>query len=465
MLIMSTKRYTFNLLLLGFFTCLLLSLHSAEYTVGWRGNGTGHYETANSPTSWSKSKNIIWQTPLATFSNSLPIILNNRLYVGAERDKLVCLDTITGKIIWEKSNAETEILSPAQRAEQAKTISRLQPVKAKKKLVDHEYNQAQRAYRKDRTNKELGKKVRKLKKEQRMLTKQLAPLLQFLPKTHRVTGYSTPTPVTDGKNIYTCYGTGMAAAYTPAGKRLWLRVIEKPIARWGFSTSPVFADGKFIVAYQHIIALDPLTGKELWRVPSKYHWGSLLKTSIDGKTVIITPNGEIIRAADGMLLSKSLPALAYNSAMIYNQVVYTYDKNRARAHRLPDKAEAGAKAKLLWEVPISSNRYYSSPVTDGKTVYCITRAGILTALDIKTGKKIFERKIKLGRGTNYPSPTIAGNRLLVSSDNGKTVVLKLDANGTEITENSLSPFRSSPVFVGNRMYIRTLDAVYCIGKK
>jgi len=438
---------------------------AVEQKAAWRGNGTGSFPNAKPAVEWSSTKNVIWKTPMEKFSNSQPIMLNGKLYVGEEIDKLVCIDAKSGKIIWSKSNPESEILTAAQQAERVKIVKKLQPIVEKKKTFMRDYWKIRKKYRKDRKNKELGKKVRAMRKKQREFDKKLAPLSELNPKCHKVTGYSSPTPVTDGKNIYTCFGTGMAAAYTPDGKRLWLKAIEKPNNQWGYCSSPAFAAGKVIYAYKHIIALDPKNGKEIWRVKSKYRWGSPQVSSIGGKEIVLTPNGEIIRAEDGVLLSKSLPSLEYNSPMIHDAIVYTYNKNKARAHRLPEKATKGAKAKLLWEVPITSDRYYGSPVTNGKIVYCITRAGKLTALDVKTGKKLFERKIKLGKGTNYPSPTIAGNILLISNDNGRTAVLKLDAAGSNIRENSLSPFRSSPLFIGDRMYLRTLDGMYCIGKK
>jgi outer membrane protein assembly factor BamB len=451
--------------LIALITAVPLLTSATDYKAGWRLNGNGNYADTNPVLEWSTQKNIIWKTPLKEFSNSTPVMLNGKLYVGEETDKLICLDAKSGKILWSKSNSELEILTKKDQAERIRITKQLQPIVAEKKAFMREYGKLRRAYRKNRKNKELGKKVRAMRKKQREFDKKLAPLVSFNPKSHKVNGYSSPSPVTDGKNIYTCYGTGMAAAYTPEGKRLWLKAIEKPTNVWGFCSSPAFAAGKVIFAYKHIIALDPLTGKEIWRVPSKYRWGSPLVATIAGKEVIITPNGEIIRAEDGMLLSKSLPSLEYNSAMIHKGIVYTYNKNKARAQRLPAKAEKGAKPELLWEVPITSDRYYGSPVTDGKTVYCITRAGKLTALDIKTGKKLFERKMKLGKGTNYPSPTIAGNTLFVSNDNGKTAALKLDVKGSDIGENSLPPFRSCPIFSGNRMYVRTLNGMYCIGKK
>jgi hypothetical protein len=74
-----------------------------------------------------------------------------------------------------------------------------------------------------------------------------------------------------------------------------------------------------------------------------------------------------------------------------------------------------------------------------------------------------ETKLELG-GTFYPSVTLAGHTLFVSSDKGVTAVFDLDESGKEVARNGLEPFRSSPVFDGHRLYIRSLAGVYCIGR-
>ncbi len=434
---------------------------AADKNGGWRTNG--YYPDAVPVLSWSTGKNVIWKTPIASFSNSLPLILNGRIYVGAEKNKLVCLDAGNGRILWERASSEDELLTSAQKMERAATIKKLKPFEAEKKQIDREFGKARKEYRKDRKNKELRKKMNELRKQSKALGQKLAPLNKYMPKCDKVTGYTTPSPVTDGKNIYVCYGTGIAAAYTPEGKRLWMIVTEKPTHGWGYSASPVFAGGKFIISYKHLSGLDPKTGKVVWQVPTKYHWGSPVSVKIAGKDVLVTPNGELVRAADGVVLSKTLPALEFNSPAVLDGIVYIFDKDKAAAYRLPVKAEAGAKAEKIWESPIMKERYYASPVTDGKIVYGIIRYGKMTALDARTGKKLFERKIDLGKGQNYPSPTIAGNTLFVSIDNGTTAVMKLDAAGTQTGENKLTEFRSCPIFIGKRMYLRSLDGMYCIG--
>lgn len=458
---MCFKKYTLLSLFAAFLTCNAVNAQIK----GWRGDGTGRYPDAKPVKSWQVNDNVVWKTSLNEFSNSTPILVNGKLYVCKEKTNLLCLDAKTGKLLWERSCSEDEILTPEQKAEREATIKSLQPVVKEKKKLDAEFRKVNNAYRKNRKDKELRKQVNELRKQQRELEKKLAPLNEIMPETHKVDGYSSPTPVTDGKNIYVCFATGLAAAFTPDGKRLWLKVIEKPTHRWGFCSSPAIADGKLILNYATVRALEPETGKVLWEVKSKQQWGSPQIAKIDGKDVVLTPNGELIRAADGVVLSKDFPALEYNSAMIYDGIVYTYNKNKAKAQKLPEKAEKDAKVETLWEVSIPSDRYYASPLFDGKNLHCVTKAGVYTALDAKTGKEAYQEKLKLGKGTYYPSPVLAGDMLLISIDNGRSKAYKVGEKIEPVLESALTPYRSCPIFDGNRMYVRTLDGMYCIGTK
>jgi hypothetical protein len=67
-------------------------------------------------------------------------------------------------------------------------------------------------------------------------------------------------------------------------------------------------------------------------------------------------------------------------------------------------------------------------------------------------------------GTTYPSIALAGERLFVSSDTGKTIVLELGKELKQVAANTLEPFRSTPVFEGARMYVRTTNHLICIGQ-
>ena len=92
------------------------------------------------------------------------------------------------------------------------------------------------------------------------------------------------------------------------------------------------------------------------------------------------------------------------------------------------------------------------------------RARLFSVLDAKTGKIIYEKKLDQLKATTYPSPVLAGNYVLLSDEKGTTIVLEAGREYKETAVNVLEPFRSSPIFIGNRMYVRTLKSLYCIGK-
>ena len=83
---------------------------------------------------------------------------------------------------------------------------------------------------------------------------------------------------------------------------------------------------------------------------------------------------------------------------------------------------------------------------------------MFSVVDAKDGKVVYSKKLDIGKGggTVYPSIVVAGAKVYVSSDNGTTVVLKPGRAYEELARNQLDGFRSTPVFVGNRMFKSTV---------
>ena len=119
---------------------------------------------------------------------------------------------------------------------------------------------------------------------------------------------------------------------------------------------------------------------------------------------------------------------------------------------------------MLWQTEQEKDRYYASPLVHNGLIYAITQKSVFSVIDGKDGSVIRQKKLELGDGTVYPSITLAGEYLFVSNDNGQTLVLKPGAEYKEIAINKIEGFRSSPVFVGNRLYVRGLQHLYCIGQ-
>ena len=107
------------------------------------------------------------------------------------------------------------------------------------------------------------------------------------PKTHKVCGYSSMTPVSDGKNVYVVSGYGTVAAFDLDGKQIWLKQIDPPKHKWGTSASPLIADGKLIVHISpNVTALNLSDGSEVWKSDSKGTWGTPDVLNIGGEDAI-----------------------------------------------------------------------------------------------------------------------------------------------------------------------------------
>ena len=104
---------------------------------------------------------------------------------------------------------------------------------------------------------------------------------------------------------------------------------------------------------------------------------------------------------------------------------------------------------------MEKNRYYSSPLVHEEIVYLVTRDYDFQALDIKTGKVIFNEKLRGMPGTAYPSLTLVGDSIFLGSEEGKTLFLKPGKTFQKLAETEASPYRSTPIFDGNTCYLRT----------
>src|SRR3954453_10068051 len=71
--------------------------------VGWRGDGSGQYPSADPPTKWSAKENIIWKAEVGMGTSS-PVLVGQRLFITAEPNLLICLDAGTGKELWRKAH-------------------------------------------------------------------------------------------------------------------------------------------------------------------------------------------------------------------------------------------------------------------------------------------------------------------------------------------------------------------------
>ena len=492
-------------------------LPTAERPVGWRGDGTGRYPGATPPLTWERkrsdggyeTKGILWMTPLPHNGVSTPIVVGQRVFLATEHTDLVCLDKASGRILWIRSNPEFEGLPEEERNADpayAEKLAPLAPQLLKANADAAEELNAQQAGAMTSPARQPGPALAK----KRALEKQIwdGQLAIYKKEEYRrygpqnVFGYAGTTPVSDGKNVFAFFPTGVSVCYDLAGNRKWIAFGHGNGAEHGNFASPVLCQNQFIVWAHELRSYDATTGKLLWTNPCQPRntYGSTFRFQSGGDWVVASQNGVFVRIRDGKLIWNKPNAFAFDDAVptpiVERGVIYAHggykDEVGFKAYKIPASTDSGSVTPALtmksdWaESEMSSKKnfgqsYTASPLCVDGLTYRITEGGGLIVNDGATGETIYRKVLPMKAKTEYwnwggasASPTLAGKHIYLMDNQGTTVVIEPGKDYKQLAQNLIEESRdgkdqvqnlASPVFDGARMYYRTPGYLYCIGAK
>ena len=217
---------------------------AAAEPTGWRAD----YTDATPPTQWSANTNIRWKTPLPSVSRSHPIILDNRLYLCAEPDRLICIDLDDGKVLWTKRDSLNTVLGADEMNRYMDVVLELRGKVQERRSLRQQRDKLKKsmwfARHKEEKLAVMRPKLDKIMAKIAELDEALVPYDTIRPETSKDVGFSSPTPVTDGDRVYAAFGSGVVVAYTPSGKRVWGKMAGPVRTPGGHRASPVLAGGQ-----------------------------------------------------------------------------------------------------------------------------------------------------------------------------------------------------------------------------
>ena len=372
--------------------------------VGWRGDGSGKFLSANPVTGWKPGKNVLWKSAVGP-GHSSPIVVGRRLLITSEPDLLVCLDVETGRELWRKAHKLAAVSDEA--AEKGARHSS-----------------------------------------------------QY--------GDANPTAVSDGKCVWIFLGTGLVACHDLEGRSRWMNWYDlRQTTSYGRTASPLLVADRLLVHFGPLVCLDPATGKVLWRNDdARASYGTPAVTRVGEVDVVVTPKGHIVRVSDGETLAADLGNCMYTSPLVQNRVVYFLDGDMS-AVLLPKKAENRTECKELWSGELTG-KFFASPLVHRGRVYTVDKAGRYYVIDVSTGKVILDKKLEFTQGKNgasvYPSLCLSGRNIFISNDAGETIILKPGDQGLVVGSGSLpGGSGGTPTFSGRWMLARGGKFLYCLG--
>ncbi len=309
--------------------------------------------------------------------------------------------------------------------------------------------------------------------------------------------YAAPSPVLEADALYVHFGTYGTARIDPAtGKTVWERRDINARHFRGPGSSPIVHGDMLVLSFdgidkQFVTALDKKTGKTLWTTPRSTDYGDLDKEGkptrdgdmrkayhtpavfeIGGKEVLVSVGS---RAAFGYeaKTGKELWTIRHGG---FNAAIPPYrlgdllliNTGAERAHvvglRIDDKMTGDITAShTVWDKD-KRNASEACPVLLNGTLYQLTRGGILSATDAKTGKDLWEDRLQ---GRFLSSPIALGDKLLICNDPGQCYLVRATPEKFEVLGTNQLPelVTSSPVVAGGALFIRTAGALYKIATK
>jgi outer membrane protein assembly factor BamB len=398
---------------------------TAENWPEFRGpSGQGLADGGPWPTKWSATEAVVWKQPIAGSGWSSPIVWNGRIYLttavslgGESPDyslRAIALEAATGRELWN-----TEVI------------------------------------RQD------GK----------------APT-----KIHRKNGHASPTPLCDGTRLYVHFGHQGTAALDLLGRTIWRRTDVKYVPVYGNGGSPALIGDTLVFScdgedQQFIIALDKFTGETRWRTDRKctqedrQAFSTPLLISVAGKSQLISPGAGAIVAYEPLtgreLWRVSGPPDAYSNVprpLFGHGLLFvsdSADKPRLLAIR-PDGQGDVTDSHVVWTEPTALG-LISSPVLVGDELYAVSDRGVGTCLDAKTGQIHWRQRL----GGDYSASLLyADGHVYFQNEAGLATVVKAGKQFELVSKNDLGePVLASYAAAGGAFFIRGKDHLFRIGKR
>ncbi len=357
------------------------------------------------PVTWSPTENIRWKVELPGRGLSSPVVAAGRVYVTAcsayreRRLHVLCFDEVSGKKLWERQLAAT-----------GSTMC------------------------------------------------------------HPKTCMAAPTPVTDGKAVYCLFATGDLVAFDAEGNLLWYRSLvgDYPDVtnQVGLAASPILHGDTLLLPLENAgdsfaAGIDRRTGRNRWRVERArdINWVTPVLAEINGQESALFQTSHEVTAYDpdtGKVRwtftgegTSSIP-----SPVVGKDLVYVAGPQYLALRPGP----AGAAPEVVWKSN-KLNLSYATPIYFKDRLYGVVAVGV-NCLDAANGEMLWQQRLA---GPFSASPVLAGGKLYVVNEEGKTAVVQLGDKPKVLAVNDLKEtFLATPAVANGALYLRSDRHLYCI---
>jgi outer membrane protein assembly factor BamB len=304
------------------------------------------------------------------------------------------------------------------------------------------------------------------------------------------------TPSLDGELLYAESSDGGIACLKQAtGELVWSRNFKdwggKMSTGWGFSESPL-VDGKWVLCTPGsnqalMVALDKLTGKEVWTTAAPADLGAKGKDGAAYASIVVSNGAGVkqyvqlvgkgvigVRASDGKLLW-NYNRVTNNTAAIptcipQGDFVFTssgYGDGGAALLKLSADGDGVKAEEVYYHSAKEFQNHHGGMILHEGNIYCGHghNNGFPACLQLETGKVLWGTD-KRGEGTGSAAVMYIDGHLIFRYQSGKVVLVEASPAGYKIKGSFDPAFKEAeswahPVVVNKKLYLREQNKLMC----
>lgn len=265
-----------------------------------------------------------------------------------------------------------------------------------------------------------------------------------------------------------------------SGKLIWKKHLGAEYGpfeiNWGHGSSPVVYKNRVILLCYHergsyLLSLDSRTGNVQWKADAaagvtSYSTPLVVETGDRAEIVVnssLGVSGHDVSTGERRWYIEEPSRFPIPSPIFHDGLIYTSRGYRSSPFMAIRPGGTGnvASSHVAWKLS-SGAPYISSLVYYDGLIYMTGDVGVLTVTDAKTGERVYQERVG---GVYTASPVAGDGKVYLVSEDGETIVVAAGRTPRILSRNRLNARQlASPAITGGRLFIRSDDTVFAIGK-
>ena len=388
---------------------------------GWRGpRSTGISTDKDLPVAFGPRSGVRWKVEVPGVGNSSPVVWGDRVYLtsalGAAPSRLVLLawDRATGKYLWGTDAAESAGAS------------------------------------------------------------------------HDKNGHASASVATNGRLIFACFGPSGLFAFDENGRQLWRQSLGQLEHGWGTASSPVLFEDLVIQladcqADSSIRAFRQSTGEPVWstprqstgcwttpvliEAPSDAAGGSRHELIVNGTGTADGSPGYVIaydpRTGQELWRVRGTTDIVCPTAIVAGGLIYSMSGRNGPILAIQAGGDGDVtQSRVVWKTT-RGGPYVPTGVAYRNRLYVVTDGGVLACHNAGDGTRIWQQRL---RGAFTSSLVAGAGQVYALSERGVVYVVKAADEFQMLAENDLNERTlATPAIAHGELYVRTEGFLWCIG--